>query len=232
MLTRMHLIVITLASFVGGANCHELSPVDINQYPWSSIGKLYNRAGEACSGVIISPVEVATAAHCLYNARTGMLLHPESLHFLLGYNQGDYREDLHVSDFSIGPNYVFANRTVAAETSDWAKLRLEKPAPDRFRPIPPADKSAQIGDRIMVAGFAQTRQYSMTADTGCTVRGVLVAGLIVHDCAVLNGDSGGPILIRVGETVEVLGIHVAQAIVGGTAIQIAVPISNLVASQK
>jgi hypothetical protein len=32
-----------------------------------------------------------------------------------------------------------------------------------------------------------------------------------------------------GEMVEVLGIHVAEAIVNGTAVQLAVPISNLVA---
>jgi hypothetical protein len=104
---RIPLAFLILVTVLGKANCSELLPADINQYSRSSIGKLYNRAGEACTGVIISPVQVATAAHCLYNPRTGILLHPESLHFLMGYKQGDYREDLRVSEFRIGSNYAF-----------------------------------------------------------------------------------------------------------------------------
>jgi len=114
---RILVAFLVLVAFLGKANCYELLPADISQYPWSSIGKLYNRAGEACTGVIISPIQVATAAHCLYNPRTQTLLHPESLHFLAGYKQGDYREDLRVSEFRIGPNYALDETTVAAETA-------------------------------------------------------------------------------------------------------------------
>ena len=67
----------------------------------------------------------------------------------------------------------------------------------------------------------------MTADTNCSVRGVLPNGLILHDCAVLKGDSGAPIMIKSGKMIEILGIHVAEAILDGTAVQIGVPIANL-----
>ena len=227
LIDRMVLTFLILVAVLGKANCSELLPADINQYPWSSIGKLYNRAGEACTGVIISPVQVATAAHCLYNPRTGMLLHPESLHFLVGYKQGDYREDLRVSEFRVGSNYALDNKTLATETSDWAVLQLAQPAPEELRPVPLAEKSARVGDPIMVGGFAQSSQYSMTADTNCSVRGVLPNGLILHDCAVLKGDSGAPIMIKSGKMIEILGIHVAEAILDGTAVQIGVPIANL-----
>ena len=229
---RALLTCLILVVALSKANCSELLPADINQYPWSSIGKLYNRAGEACTGVIISPIEVATAAHCLYNPRTGMLLHPELLHFLLGFKQGDYREDLRVSEFKIGSDYRLDERTVESETKDWAVLQLTQPVPEEFRTVPLVEKSARVGDPIMVGGFAQSSQYSMTADTNCSVRGILPNGLILHDCAVLKGDLGAPIMTKNGKMIEILGIHVAEAILDGTAVQIGVPSANLQALQK
>jgi protease YdgD len=229
---QMPLAFLILVSVLVKANCSELLPADINQYPWSSIGKLYNRAGEACTGVIISPIQVATAAHCLYNPRTGMLLHPESLHFLLGFKQGDYREDLRVSEFRIGSNYALNARTIESETSDWAVLRLKQPAPEQFKAIPLAEKPARTGDPIIVGGFAESNKYSMTKDTNCLVRGILPNGLILHDCAVMKGDSGAPIMLKNNEMIEILGIQVAEANLTGTAVQIAVPVSEMVALRK
>ena len=86
---RAHLIVVfaVLASLVARADCHDLLPVDTDDYPWSSIGKFYNGAGSSCTGVVVSQTEVVTAAHCLYNRRNGVLLEAPSLHFLIGYRQ-------------------------------------------------------------------------------------------------------------------------------------------------
>jgi protease YdgD len=229
MAMRVQLILMTaiLAAFTGGAIGHDLLPADVNNYPWSSIGKLYNRAGEACTGAIISPTDVVTAAHCLYNPRNRILLQPESLHFLVGYKQGEYREDLRISKFMIGPNYQLDN-TVASEVSDWAILKLTLPATEGIKPLPLAEKPPKIGDRIMVGGFAQPRRYSMMADTDCSVRAILSNGLLVHDCAVMKGDSGAPLMRSNGDTIEVVGVHVASALSNGVAVQIAVPAANLI----
>jgi protease YdgD len=227
MLVRAILIGALLATLLGWANCHELAPADINVYPWSSIGKLYNRAGEACTGAIVSLTEVVTAAHCLYNPRTHVLLQPTSLHFLIGYQQGAYREDLRISKFIIGANYAL-DGSATSETSDWAILNLVLPPTAGIKPLALANKPAKIGDRIMVGGFAQSRQYSMTADTDCSVRAILSNGLLVHDCAVMKGDSGAPLMRSNGDAIEVLGIHVASALSNGVALKIAVPAANVI----
>ena len=44
-------------------------PVDVSSYPWSSIGKLFNEAGGACTGAIIGRDRILTAAHCVYSER-------------------------------------------------------------------------------------------------------------------------------------------------------------------
>ena len=59
--------------------------VDPNTPPWDAIAKVQTNIGGRCTGALIAPAVVLTAAHCLYNRHTGTLLQPVSLHVLLGY---------------------------------------------------------------------------------------------------------------------------------------------------
>ena len=66
----------------------------------------------------------------------------------------------------------------------------------------------------------------MTADTDCAVRGVLATGLIMHDCAVMHGVSGAPLLMGTGQEVKVAGVHVATGGPAGSIAAFAVPVSS------
>ena len=84
-------------SMLGAAQAAPLGPlgihreaVDEQSYPWSAIGKLFTEGGGECSGVLISRDKVLTAAHCLFNYRTGRFVRAEALHFLVGYRTGRY----------------------------------------------------------------------------------------------------------------------------------------------
>jgi hypothetical protein len=56
--------------------------------------------------VVIEQDQVLTAAHCLFNRRTGRFLPPSSLHFLLGYQRGEYKAHALVGGYTIGPGGV------------------------------------------------------------------------------------------------------------------------------
>jgi protease YdgD len=199
--------------------------VNINDYPWSAVGKLYNRVGGACTAALVSHTELITAAHCLYNHHSGEIVRPTSLHFLLRYNQGEYSRDLHISKFVTG-----ANRTSDAEMSDWAVLTLDYPTPESVKPLSLSGDPLIVGSAIMVGGFSQLRPFVLTADSDCSIRTTLPSGLLVHDCAVMNGDSGAPLIRVSGDRIEVLGIHVGSEVIGGTAMPIAVPVSSFIGS--
>ena len=52
----------------------------------------------------------------------------------------------------------------------------------------------------MIGGFSQKYPFKMTADVDCRVRGVMLNGLIMHDCAVMHGLSGAPIIKQIKGT--------------------------------
>ena len=44
--------------------------VQMAQPPWNAIVKVQTNLATSCTGALVSPAIVLTAAHCLYNART------------------------------------------------------------------------------------------------------------------------------------------------------------------
>ena len=201
--------------------------VDADTYPWSSVGKLYNSIGGACTAALIAPDKVLTAAHCLYAFRTGRFLRAEAIHFLLGYARGDYRIHARVAAFGIGPGYDPKDEARTAG-ADWAVLTLAEPLPPAVRPIALAPALPAPGSAIEIGGFAQDRAYLMTADQHCRFVGVLPGGkLLRHDCVIEHGDSGAPLLVRGdGGTPQTFGVAVGFATLAGRQIGIAAPVTT------
>jgi protease YdgD len=154
-------------------------------------------------------------------------LQADSLHFLLGYKRGEYRAHLRVARYLIEPDYNPEGSAGAFILADWAILILAEQAGTETSPLPLMETPPDPGERIMVGGFSQKYPFKMTADTDCRVRGVMPNGLVMHDCAVMHGISGAPIMKRITETdVRVLGVHVATGTISEAPMAFAVPASR------
>jgi protease YdgD len=202
--------------------------VDVTAYPWSAIGKFNNSAGGSCTAVAISPSEVLTAAHCIYNRRTRRFLLAGSLHVLFGYERGKYTHHALVDRYVMGPGYDPAkeSETIAA---DWAVLTLTAPLPAGIRPLPPTGVPAP-GTPLMTAGYAKGTSHIMTADESCKALPAKASGLIANDCHVAAGASGSPLIVMDGVVASVAGIEVAIGTHAGKDFALAVPVTGIAAA--
>ncbi|MFC3124950.1 trypsin-like serine peptidase [Pseudoroseomonas globiformis] len=186
-------------------------PVSAGAVPWNALGRVQTELGGRCTGAMIAPDRVLTAAHCLVTPRTGRLVQPGSIHMMLGYDRGTWRGTSPVKRFLVAPGFDPVRR--GPPEADWAVLTLERklggtPLP-LFRQMPPA------GARLMLGGYQQDRREVLLADTDChllgSARGPGGTALLRHGCAATRGASGGPLLVETAHgSWAILGVAVAS----------------------
>lgn len=196
-------------------------PVDMNALPWRAIGRVQTELGGRCTGFLLAPTIVETAAHCLYIYRTDRFILPRDVHFLRAYSRGNFSAHSRVKSFLIPPGYD-PHREAETAGFDRATLFLSQPV------VTPADvlrvtrQTPHIGDGVTLGGYEQDFGEIVISDTACHVTGTGRDGggrlLITHDCDATRGSSGAPLLTEKDGQWEVIGVQVlANAGKGGAA---------------
>jgi protease YdgD len=211
--------------------------LDPTAWPWHALGRINQGTGAHCTGTLVAPDAVLTAAHCVFHGRTQRRLQPQELHFVAGYRRGDYLAHARGRAVVLAPGYRYRRSPTLAEVAvDWAIVLLDRPL--AIRPIPlrtlPADGALE--GRLQRAGYSQDRAHLLSIHDGCHLQGLLAGGrVLLTDCDSTRGDSGSPLLWRQGEQVWLVGVAAAVlnqgAREGGLAVHATAFIDRLTAQQ-
>ena len=168
------------------------APVDMATPPWTALGRVQTELGARCTGFLIAPSVVMTAAHCLFRRVTGRYVQPGSVHFLWRYDRGAYADHARVTAFAVAPGYDPLNelRTLGL---DRAFLTLDHAVGTPGDDVAFASVAPRIDAPLLLGGYNRDHDEVLEADS-CRLRGFAVDHgghrLLVHDCYGEPGTSG------------------------------------------
>jgi protease YdgD len=199
---------------------------------WDAVGKLVLGERGFCTGALIGPQLVLTAAHCLYDKTTGVQMRPEEIVFQAGFRNGRAVAYRTVSRAVAHPDYRFsATDKLERVIADIALLELSQPI--RLPSLEPFEtgEAPVEGDAVGVVSYAQYREEAPSIQESCEV----IAGrrdALILTCSVDFGSSGAPVFSVRDGVARVVSVISAKAEIDGKKVSLAVPLAEPLAALR
>lgn len=192
----------------------------------AAAGVLDRNGTTDCSGVLIAPDLVVTAGHCATGKAVADEGGEDRIVFRTGAYPGRPSTDWQVSGLYVHPMaHGSSSRQADGLSHDAAILKLAAPVPPEIAvPVPISDRLPEPGEKLLLATWpggagqrARERRCPVVSSTDA---------LMILECRVIPGESGGAALRLTGTGPELVGIVVAKASANGRPAAFALPASR------
>lgn len=203
----------SLCALIGFSAALNAGPLPMLDAPeraeFEAVGRV-NSAGfsmrRGCSGTLIAPDLVVTAAHCV---TYDLDLTPRH-HFIAGLFQGDFTAHRVSQDVTIHPLYAF-KKGFARLAYDVALIRLPEPiSRTDVVPIPLAPAGQAQSTLAFLLGYQNSRPHALSGQPDCRTQTFQTAGVLGYACEVVGGTSGGAVIVETGNGPALAAVIVAR----------------------
>jgi len=173
---------------------------------WEAVGRIDIGSTGFCTGVLLRPDIVLTAAHCLFDRETGMRGDPTEMTFKAGLRDGKSVATRKIRRAVVHANYDYNEPDpLKSIRYDVALLQLSNPIPAAFAAPFKVQPISRLGRNVSVVSYAQGRSKTLSWQKKCGVIG-RQDGLIGFSCDVSFGSSGAPVFDLSGQRARIVSI--------------------------
>ncbi|MBS9715649.1 trypsin-like serine peptidase [Pseudohalocynthiibacter aestuariivivens] len=177
---------------------------------WEAVGRLNIGRSGMCTGALIAPDLVLTAAHCVYDKHTHRMVDATQIEFLAGLRNGRASAYRWVESAMVHPDYFYDPDGRPQMRNDIALLRLVQPIRNgSIVPFETYDRPSK-GDEVGVVSYAHDRMETPAFQESCFVL-ARQSGTLVMSCDVDFGSSGAPVFTIVDGIPKIVSVVSAKA---------------------